>query len=200
MPLTFLYTDTGGSPQQLVVDASLSERKSTKVQITEHPVEEGANISDHVRRLPTAWDVEGLLVDFPLEDGGRGGFDFAASLRQADGDGRAGALYAQLEALQETATLLEVHSGRGVLADMVIENLTETRTVREGRGAVRFQASLRNLRIVSSQTVPLKKSAIPSGQGKLTGGKKNGETPTDSQKQQTRSLAVQALQGVGWLK
>lgn len=199
MPLTFIYTDSGGGLQALTVDASVSERHSTRVKVTDHPVEQGANVSDHATVQPDALQIEGQFVDYPLADAGRGEFDYANALRPIEGDGRAEQLYETLKALETTVTLLEVHTGGGTYPNMLLENLQRVRD-KTIRGAVKFTGELRAMRIVSSAVVPIKKSTTPSGQGKATGGKQTGNQPTAAQQQQVRSLAVQALQGVGWLK
>lgn len=48
------------------LDATLSEAHSFDTQITDHPVETGANISDHIRSLPIKLHLSGVVSNQPL--------------------------------------------------------------------------------------------------------------------------------------
>jgi hypothetical protein len=49
------------------IDVSLSETHSLSADVTEHPVEDGVNITDHVRPQPRTVQVEGLVTNHPTE-------------------------------------------------------------------------------------------------------------------------------------
>ena len=48
------------------LDASLSESHSMNATVTEYPVEEGADIADHIRRQPDTITISGIVSDTPL--------------------------------------------------------------------------------------------------------------------------------------
>lgn len=50
----------------VTVDATLRETHSAAAEVTEHPVEAGADISDHVRPKPVEVRIEGVITDTPL--------------------------------------------------------------------------------------------------------------------------------------
>lgn len=50
----------------VVLDASIEETHTLASEVTEHPVEEGASISDHIRRLPKSIEISGLITNHPL--------------------------------------------------------------------------------------------------------------------------------------
>ncbi len=50
----------------LTLDASLEETHTSASEVTEHPVEEGTNISDHIRRLPETLVINGVVTNHPL--------------------------------------------------------------------------------------------------------------------------------------
>lgn len=46
---SLVYTDAAGKDQAIIFDAVVSEDWNPNAEVTEHPVEDGANIADHVR-------------------------------------------------------------------------------------------------------------------------------------------------------
>jgi hypothetical protein len=49
------------------IDVSVHETHSVGAEVSEHPVEAGANIADHIRPLPRAITIEGMVTNFPIE-------------------------------------------------------------------------------------------------------------------------------------
>lgn len=52
------------------LDASIEETHRSAVTITQFPVEEGVDISDHVRKQPDRVVIRGIVTDHPLTFGG----------------------------------------------------------------------------------------------------------------------------------
>ena len=51
----------------VVVDASITETHSLAAEATEHPVEQGADISDHVHVRPIQLSITGLVSNHPIQ-------------------------------------------------------------------------------------------------------------------------------------
>ena len=76
MPLTELIfgaknrASVGAAPPLrfgvLEFDASISETHTDESDVTEHPVEDGSNITDHVRLLPNTFEMSGMITNTPL--------------------------------------------------------------------------------------------------------------------------------------
>lgn len=49
------------------IDVSLSETHSVSAEVTDHPVEEGANIADHIRPQPRTFSMQGFVTNTPIE-------------------------------------------------------------------------------------------------------------------------------------
>ena len=179
--LTLYYPTDAGTTEAITLDASVTETHGGTVGIPTHPVEKGANVSDHVRKEPASLRVEGLLVDHPMA---------AQKTAQAttivgadDGEGRAAYIYAHLENLRDVGTLFEVHTGIKVYSNMLIQDLSAPRD-KSIAGAVRFSATLREVRLVESQVVPIKTSTTKA-KPKTDGGKQTGKTATEQEKKKT---------------
>ena len=50
----------------ITIDCSISERHTSVVELTRHPIEEGANPVDHAREQPERVQMDGLLTNTPL--------------------------------------------------------------------------------------------------------------------------------------
>lgn len=64
---TIIYwqDDETGQTESVQFDAVQSESHEDTLAITEHPVEQGANITDHARELPARFSVEGYVSTIP---------------------------------------------------------------------------------------------------------------------------------------
>lgn len=50
----------------VTLDCTVSESHSDEVEITAHPVETGATISDHIRKQPITLELEGVITNTPV--------------------------------------------------------------------------------------------------------------------------------------
>lgn len=66
MPTTLTWEDEAGAVVSAVFDVDLQETHEGNNIITEHPVEDGADISDHIRPQLKRFTVEGFVSDTPL--------------------------------------------------------------------------------------------------------------------------------------
>lgn len=49
------------------IDVSIHETHGVGAEVTDHPVESGSNIVDHIRPLPRTFSLEGLITNHPIE-------------------------------------------------------------------------------------------------------------------------------------
>lgn len=98
-----IYSDVG----ILTFDATLSENHVHSVELTKHPVEEGADISDHARQRPAELTLLNVFTLTPTEEG------FA----ERDRDRR---LYEDLLRIARARQLVSVVTHLGQLDNMMI--------------------------------------------------------------------------------
>jgi hypothetical protein len=150
---------------QIEVDVAVAETHETNCDITENPVEAGANVSDHVFFKPVMLTVEGLVSDTPVK--------FLAGLTSLFDDNRSRKTYEELLALQEDREPVDVITGLKQYNNMILKTLTVPRSADTGR-ALRFTAVFQEVRIVESATISIQVSASSfqskSSLGKVTGG------------------------------
>lgn len=131
----------------IIPDVVVEEQSEDTLQITEHPVEVGAAITDHVYKRPAEVTVRCLwsdssingLVDDPL----------GALL-----GGHSSAVYAMMLTLQASAVPFTLYTGKRVYPSMLIQSLgVETRAETENSLAV--VARCRQIIVVQTQSTTL---------------------------------------------
>lgn len=135
---TILGQTTGPLIGGIQVDVALSESHRTTAQVTEHPIETGASVSDHIRRLPDQVTIVGLMSNYP------------ASLREsialkASGD-TAERRWAQLQSIAANGEVVTLSTSIRSYRDMVMTELTIDRNASVGT-SIQFRAVLRQLEL-----------------------------------------------------
>lgn len=172
--MTSITPTAGGAT--VTLDAAVTVRRSLAADVTEHPVEDGANISDHVRQKADELTVEATLVDQPDAGGGY--------------LGRSEDLYSQLEAWFLAGELLSFSIRGEVWTNMVLTGLPRTDTV-DAVDAVKFTITAKNIRIVSTSFIALAKSATTNnGKPKVDTGKQVGTPATTSEVRQSSAYSI----------
>lgn len=120
----------GGFTAMVTVD----EGHTDTLTITEHPVEQGAAITDHAFKNPAE-----LMLNVGWSDSG-------------DGDVSVAEIYAQLLELQASREPFDVTTGKRNYKNMLIQSLV-TYTDEKTENALMVQVSLHQVIIVETQTV-----------------------------------------------
>ena len=162
MATSILYRATPVSMGAIELDASLSETHSSEVEVTEHPVETGSNVAEHIRPKAQTLRVEGIITDGPL-----------ASMPIVDGKptpiaGRAKDALARLRQMKDSGEVVTVVTGLDTYRDLVITGVEVPRDTKS-LDAVRLTVSFKQVRQVQTQSVTLKRAprpAIPEGADK----------------------------------
>ena len=166
-----------GQPQRarigvLTLDASVEETHTSASEVTEHPVEEGTNISDHIRPLPDTLEINGIVTNHPLF--------LLPSLRapspiqgdnQSQSD-RVKAAYDKLQELQKSGELVRVITSLREYERMAITGFSVIRNAPNGN-VLNATISLREIFTAQVETteapVPVNKTAAKTvDQGKKT--------------------------------
>lgn len=64
--LEIAYTRPNGEAKSLVLDVAISEQHRSSATATEHPVEQGVNITDHIRPEADELTLEGFVSNTPI--------------------------------------------------------------------------------------------------------------------------------------
>lgn len=170
--VTIVFTRMDASIGSIDIDAVVTETHLDEVEVTDHPVEIGVNISDHMRVKPAMITLDGLVSNTPLPAAGAPTTPMQAedgvtySTRSASQPARAGSAYQQLLALKTGGQLVTVVTALRSYDQMALVSLSVPRDAKTGN-VLRFTAQLKEIRFASSQvaviSVPVNKNLGKKG-------------------------------------
>lgn len=108
---------------KIEMDATVSTNDDISTTVTDHPVEDGANIADHIRDEPDKLTIEGIVTRTPVEN--------PISLLLESGT-RQEEAWQQLQAVQKAHVLVDVDTPVASYTDMAIERLARVRNAGVG--------------------------------------------------------------------
>lgn len=167
--LTLEWQHDDGTLERLTVDAAVRESYESSGEATEHAVERGAAVSDHVTPNADALTCECVVTNAPLLAPGNqadGVTGEVRALQITTGTRRTTANVVQfsapfdrvrtvdrvLRALREAGQLLTVYTGLRVIENVIIARYAPERTAENG-AALHFVLDLKVLRIATTQRV-----------------------------------------------
>lgn len=146
MPSQLVSFSDGNFNNDVIVDAAISESHNASASTTDYPVEKSFDGTDSVQAKPRQYVVQGVFSNTSL-------FGNEAKPGEA-GDAEVAADRMQQWLLR--GALLKVQSAFKTYENMVLIELTVPRSVEIGE-AIRFSATFKEIRIVNSRAVTLKK-------------------------------------------
>lgn len=171
--------------QFLEFDACLSETHVGNAVTTDHPVEAGADMTDHIRRTPEELQVVGMVTDTPLV--------FLASLRAdpsipgGDPQNRAQDAYGFVKGIKDAGQLVQVTTTLRDYANMAIIGLSVIRDKEKSKVA-EMALSLREIVIATTEQVEAPEPTNTSRGKKRKQGKKQKGAETAANQAQASSL------------
>lgn len=199
---TVLDDGQGGERELLILDAAEEIAHTNEVELTDNPVEEGVDVSDHADIKPKILSFNGIVSEAPIKleqaiignvAGASGGVvgNVAGSaagalvttglsvlgglLLNQNGNRAQDAMNALLE-LQAKAIPVTIMTGLRDYKNMILTQFSPVEAARNGKSLV-FTATFREIRIVSSEQVVLPNKVLDpsvgaSGASNINQGKK----------------------------
>jgi hypothetical protein len=134
------------------MDLAISEAHGFEASVTEHPVERGADMVDHVRARPIEIELECVVSDTPI------GAIATDPTRQAEGQDAplpSEDAYARLQAIRDARQPVTIETSLGTWTSMALVMLSVPRS-RETTGGLFFTATFRQVRVVETQRVTVR--------------------------------------------
>lgn len=200
--LTLLFKTTPAKIDQLVLDASVTESHTGEVEVTEHPVEQGANIADHARPKPDSVTIEGIVSNTPLSHAqatriteSQGVTFETTSLADAIAGqaGNAESALATLRDLKDNPRLVTIVTALHTYDSMILISLSVPRDARSG-DALRFTATFRQVRLVSNKTTTQTVAKEPKAKKKVSTGKQVAKPLDEAEAEKRRSAAIRLFE------
>lgn len=148
------------------VDAVIYENYGLSSQVTAHPIDFAAEVSDHIINNPRLYTIEAVTTDTPmgllqaLQTIGNNARNALNALSSAiigedlvaPATARSVAAFMSLVALWESKAVINMQTGMGLWEDMAILDI-QVRVDKETANCLRFTATLRHVRRVRSQVL-----------------------------------------------
>lgn len=193
-PLTVLFKTNPDRRVQIgaiILDATIEERHEHTSQVTQHPIESGGFVTDHVYEDPRNVSISAEITESPV---------IFFSVFDGLSDRRVEA-YDQLLKLYKTRDVVTLVTGLKVYNDMVMKSFSVPRNQRTGR-RLQFTAEFTEVRKAESEVVGIaEQKAAPSAADKVGETKDVGRQETtdandsvQSKADQTSSLLSKVLQ------
>jgi len=194
----------GNTTGQILVDCTVRESHEKTAQVTDHQVESGEPVADHVRPMPQRLTVEGILTNTPLDANGQpnGVSGSVQSVQVATGItvkvftfdsefDKVREAYGNLLDAIEAGAEFTITTTLARYETFVFEGITVPRDTHNSNN-LRFTAQFRHVRIVETQTI----AALPSKLQRKKQGAKTGkqlDPKTDQKKIDALTGIVNAL-------
>lgn len=167
--ISLVFLKTNAVIDSLKLDASLSETHQTAIEVTDHPVEEGVDMSDHRRRKPDSVVIKGLVTNDPTPAPNAASSPTTFTVIDSEGNQKgtlnyyyrsqfdaiaAGRAYQTLLDLADSKRLITIVTAIRSYDGMTMTQLDVPRDAASGQ-ALEFTATFREIRVVQNQTIKI---------------------------------------------
>lgn len=171
------------------LDASISEDHSVEAEVTEHPVEEGADISDHVRRKPDRLTIQGWISNHPILINAS---ETAVGIAGGDPDKRAQDGYEVLERIAKVGTQVAVFTTLKTYPRMLVLSLRAPRDATRG-GLLDVTIGLKEITTATTELVEPPEPVVQSKKPRANVGRQQTRDPPAENEVKSRSILSSLL-------
>jgi len=176
------------------LDASISENHEDEADITNHPIEDGGEITDHIRKLPITFSLNGRVTNTPLVYLAS---QFAKSPVTTDNvkaDDRVAAAYDKLQEIQKTGELVTVVTSLRTYESMAIKNISVVRNAETGN-VLDCTLVMQEVLIVKTLVTALPTPVTKANNKAKDKGKKDKKPASEDKK--SKSILSKGVDGIG---
>lgn len=163
--ISIVYGSSKTAIGELMVDAFISESHSFSAEISEHPVESGQSIVDHVRNLPITLTIDGIISNTPMSMIGLTAFDSANRFLNKESNDFSARAFEKIEKLFQDRKPLTICTSIKDYRNMVLESLS----VERGAGSnesLHFKCTAKQICIVEQSLIKIPQSTTTRTQPK----------------------------------
>lgn len=169
----------------LELDAAITVSPKAEVQVTDHPVEKGGDVSDHARNKPEMLTIEGLISNTPItrDQGSRivtsQGVQFETTALADNPAGVSGYAETAFEILLGMrGKYLTVATERRTYKNMLLTSVEAPQDARTG-DVLRFIATFKQIIVSELRTQEVKVAREPKAKKKVETGKQVAKAGTE---------------------
>lgn len=200
-PVTLLSQPSTVFIDTIELDCTIKETHTVEVEVTEHPVETGVNISDHARPKPAEVTLEGIITNAPISSqqmgsntAGTAGSTSAAGVTGQPG--RAEAVYLQLLDLHDHPRFVSIITSLFTYTNMLLTSLEVPRDKELG-DCVKFTSKFKYVRTVTTASTTVATKTVKGKPKVVQGAKSTLPVSQGSNLFNSQVQAAQAATGGG---
>ncbi len=192
--VSMLFTEKGVIVGELSIDAVIEEIHTLSAKATEHPIEDGCNIADHIEHQPRALSLEGIISNTPLSLIGVPLFQSASNFFRGITNNQAESTFRALESMIEGNKTVTILTALNSYTDMVIENIIVNRNASSAE-CLRFSCTAKQIKRAQNITIEIPRPKIKRAQPKKSVGKQPAVKASEPVTKRAKSLLANIFVG-----
>lgn len=158
--ISIFYPDSKARLGELVVDAFVKESHTLSAEITEHPLENGATIHDHIHIKPFSLSIDGVISNTPMTLVGLTAFDSAMRSIEGESNDIVAHAFETIEELFAKRQPISIATSLKVYHKMVLESLSIERGGGFYNESLHFNCTAKQLRITHQERIQLPEPTV----------------------------------------
>ncbi len=153
--ISIFYPDSKARLGELVVDAFIKESHAFCAEITEHPVENGSVMADHIITKPFSLTIDGIISNTPMTLVGLTAFDSAKRFVEGESNDMVVYAFETIEDLFAKRTPLSIATSLKTYHKMVLESLTIERGGGFYNDSLHFSCTAKQIHLAHQDRIKL---------------------------------------------
>lgn len=178
----------------LTFDASISESHTGNAETTSHPVEQGADITDHIRRSPEELTITGIVSDTPVVS--LASLFAEPSVTGGDTRTRVSDAYGFLKDVKDNGRICQISTTLRDYENMVLVGFSVPRDAARG-GIGELSCVFREIIIATTESAEVREPVAEGRKAQTDIGTKSKPAAESSSATQSRSLLASFVSGFG---
>lgn len=193
-PTRVSLTQQDSPTEVLELEATLEEGHTGVAETTDHPVEDGADITDHIRRKPDELSLKAQVSNHPILV--LASFRALPSVPGGDPSTRAEDAYEWLRLVKDDGILLQVSTTLRDYLNMAIVGMSVVRD-KDRRNVLEVDLTLREIIIATTEQVAAPVTTNPSRGGASKLGRKSASPASSATTSSSQSLLSRLFSSFG---
>lgn len=152
--ISIIYNKPKSAIGELMVDAFISESHAFSNEISEHPIDSGFSIVDHIQNKPISLSLDGIISNTPMDLIGLAAIDSVNRLLTKENNNFSEMSFKKIEELFAKREPITIATSLKSYPNMVLESLT---IERGGGGSeyLSFKCTAKQIRIVEQERIKI---------------------------------------------
>jgi hypothetical protein len=153
--ISLFYPDSKARLGELVIDAFIQESHEFSSELTEHPVENGSVLADHIINKPFSLTIDGIISNTPMTLLGLTAFDSAQRYAADEKNDVVSRAFSTIEKLFAKRTPLSIATSFKTYHKMVLETLSIERGEGFYKDSLHFTCTAKQIHLAHQERIEI---------------------------------------------